>query len=421
MINLLDIKKISLNGFGILFLGLVGLLINLILTKYYTLEILATYNQLLAIYFVFSHFSCLGLNLTAQHYLCEDKNKINEIYIIRDLIIIFLCSSVITIILMIGLADLFSKILKNEFIESGIKISSLTVSLFALNKILSSILICRKKLFSLGFTNFFRGLGWLTIFFIFYYYKYINAISLSLILLIGEILLLIFQTTILKKYFVNLLYIFFQNYNFSKIFEIFKFTLITFPANMISEFNSRIDIFLVSILTDLKLVGVYSFASMIIEGVSQIGIVIRNLITANLSKVLKNKNQLELTIIKNKYGYLNFLLTILVSFLFILIIYFNFFELNSIITDYVFLFLILFTGIVLSSIFVPFSSSFILLGFPKINLKIIIMLMFINTSLSIILIPFISIYGAAISSLTMQISFIILIKYYYKKILFLKI
>ena len=37
---------------------------------------------------------------------------------------------------------------------------------------------------------------------------------------------------------------------------------------MISEFNSRIDIFLVSILTDLKLVGVYSFASMIRGSIS---------------------------------------------------------------------------------------------------------------------------------------------------------
>ncbi|MDB0003479.1 polysaccharide biosynthesis C-terminal domain-containing protein [Alphaproteobacteria bacterium] len=421
MINLIDLKKIFLNGFGIFFLGLVGLLINLVITKFYTLEILATYNQLLAIYFVFSHFSCLGLNLTTQHYLCSDINKKNEIYIIRDIIVIFLGSSFVTIILMVGLADLFSKIINNESIIIGIKISSLTVSLFALNKILSSILICKDKLYTLGFTNLFRGLGWLIFFFIFSYYYSVNTLSLSLILLIGEILLALFQLIILKKYFQNFFVISFKNYNLSKIFKILNFTLFTFPASLISEFNSRIDIFLVSIFSDLKLVGIYSFASMIVEGVSQIGVVVRNLITADLSNILRNKNQLKLKLMKKKYGNLNFLFTFIVSFLFICIIYFNIFKLNNYITDHIFIFLILFTGIVLSSIYAPLSSSFVLSGFPKINIKIIIILMMINIILSIILIPIISIYGAALSSLTMQISYIILIKYYYKKILFLKI
>ena len=130
-----------------------------------------------------------------------------------------------------------------------------------------------------------------------------------------------------------------------------------------------------------------------------------------------------LNILKSKYCLINFYITFLSSLILLLIIFtfVNLFNFDKLLIDYLGVHIILLSGIVISSFYMPLSLTFILSGNPNINFYMTLSLMIINIFFSLLLIPIFSIYGAAMSTSLMNLSYIFIIKYFTNKTLKLKI
>lgn len=63
-----------------------------------------------------------------------------------------------------------------------------------------------------------------------------------------------------------------------------RFALRVFPASLIAEANSRVDVLVLGALASDRLVGIYSFASMYAEGLAQLPSVIRNSVNARMAR-----------------------------------------------------------------------------------------------------------------------------------------
>lgn len=67
--------------------------------------------------------------------------------------------------------------------------------------------------------------------------------------------------------------------------EVRRFAWRAFPAGLIAEANSRIDVLLLGMLASDRIVGLYSFAAMYAEGLAQLPSVIRNAVNARVARL----------------------------------------------------------------------------------------------------------------------------------------
>jgi O-antigen/teichoic acid export membrane protein len=194
----------------------------------------------------------------------------------------------------------------------------------------------------------------------------------------------------------------FSKFTNSWIKKHFKFGLKAMFGGALMEINTRVDILIIGIILGYNSVGIYSFASMIAEGYSQLYSVLKGNIDAIFSRDINKKNNLLINKSISVMRRIYIPLIIFVSLLIIILykpIFLNIFQLdeNFIQKSWIVLIIIM-ISMTSVSFLRPFIGLLISLNRPFYFSIIVLVGVLINLILNLILIPKIGINGAAFAT-----------------------
>ena len=197
----------------------------------------------------------------------------------------------------------------------------------------------------------------------------------------------------------------------------------SFVGHFLLDLNTKVDLLLLGYFSSAFIVGIYILASSIVEGISQIPYIFRNLYNPLITRMhfFKSKSLFKRVVDKAViFNYkLFFFVWIISSSVLALILYFLFneYEIYKIFIS----FLILNTGLFFASGYIPFQMIFNQTGHPNIQTIYTTLICFSNIILNIILINSIGLYGAAVATAVTFILQFLYLKVLVKRILNLKI
>lgn len=391
----------NLGSFG--FIALAGLLVNFLIIYFKGYDELGLFNQVYAIYIVLSQICVFGIHLAVQAFIPKDQNEnVQNLILSNSIFIVILVN-----ILLISIFYLISINIKQFPLGKDVQNSLLFVFpallFFSINKVILQFLNGKQLMKSFAIFNSLRYLCMLLLIFVLLKLSY-NSI---LVFLIGEFLLTFFLFVYVFKFFV------FEIHK-NLIKKILSFGKNVFWGNLFLDINSRIDVIILGVFLSNELVGVYSFVVIFYEGMLQILIVVRNNVNPIITKLYFNKSKAQLKRFINttkkltykRYSILAILMLIIFP-LFLLVIQENkyFWEMNI-------LFGILMLSNILSAGYQPFFNYFNQIGQAKNQSVFYVVLFLSNLLINFILIPFFSIYGAAIGILFSNLIIILILHKY---------
>jgi O-antigen/teichoic acid export membrane protein len=413
----LSVKKKStffdllFNYISLLIGGVSGIFINIYISYYYGPKGLGVFNQIYAFYVILSQFSAGGIHLSALKHVAAWQGSSAHLSRIAWSA---LCLSLPISGLFVFLCYMASFFLPNSQVSQGLRYASLGLVFFSCNKIM---LFTLNALQEMRLLSFWQGVRFiLMILFVFILIHFENTIAvLGLIFTFSEsVLFLGLLLTNLYK-----LPQFHRGLNCHWMKAHFFFGLRGFCNGLLLEINTRVDILLLGIFTNDMIVGLYSFASMLIEGILGLLVVVRNQINPLLAKLLKEKNTVEIKNIFKKisvYMYLfSFLIFIIAmpcyDFVFSFLLHLNSFSESR------YFFLILLSGVCIYSAYFPFDNMLMLAGYPEKQSLLAFFATATNITLNLCFMPLAGAYGAALATSLAMILTLLYLKIMIKKCL----
>ena len=401
----------NLISFGLL--GISGIILNILIGRFYGPDALGIFNQVFALYIFLSQFAVFGLHFSVLKYVSEhhkDRQKCNTI-ITASLIIAF-----ITATIFVALSYLCSGVIGFIFNSQGLARGWLWAIpglwCFAINKVLMAVVnaFMHMKAFAfaqasryilmVGSLAFCTAIG-------------VDGEILSVIISSAEFLLLIF----LSLYTLRL----YNPVSPRRISEWIKkhiaFGIKSFLSGTMIELNSRVDVIMLGIFVSDAKVGIYSMASLLVEGFAQLAVVLRNNLNPLLTRYIASNQIAELKQVVAKILKVFYpamfgvcIVTILCYPIFIELIVNNH-EFTAGYQAFIFLSI----GLVLCSGYLPFNMILIQAGFPGLHTIYMALILATNTILNLSLIPPLGINGAALATGTSFVLSIIYLKLLVKK------
>lgn len=391
------------NALSFLFIALAGLAINIIIIKRYDSYALGVFNQLYALYILFSQISTGGFHLAIQYYVplaIKNKEEVHKILI--SSIILCLASSIVVLLLVFIFVDIPGQILQSEDVRKGYPWLMWGLLFFSLNKIIIS---------------YFNGLRKMKIF------AFLQALRFLFILLFMGIIILLNKNTFMLASSLAFAELFlficcvvfllvFEKVKYSTIYDktwiqrIFNFGKHALTGNFLLDVNTKVDVFILGLFLKDNLVGIYSFASTFFEGLSQLPVLLRNNINPILTRLHSKSNKLltQTILYKSKRAFYKLQIPIfiiaLAGFYFILLI----FQINENRMAYFGVFSILTLGLIVSAGYQPFLMLFNQFGKPRIQTYFIFSIFISNVVFNLLLVPYFGIFGAALGT---TLSFIV--------------
>lgn len=393
----------------------IGVLLNILINVYYDEEALGVFNQSYAIYIFLSQLAVGGVHLSIQYFI--PKYSTNKKHI-SDLLITAVIAAILTSTIVVLLAYMFIPIIGEYFLKSQNVEKSLYYTLwgllfFSINKIILSLHngLRNMKIFAvfqlLRFVLFLISLVYLI------YFEY-PVYYLSSILPVGEFLLFSIMLFSILKYLYQVRY----SNRLKRIFKVqFQHGNKVLLGNFLLDLNTKVDVLILGFFLDDSKVGIYSFASTIFEGFTQISVLLRNNLNPIITKTFNSTNNIKLfqKIIKRNmrdFSKIIFILGIL-SIIFFPVIPILF-QLNNIFEMSV-LYFILCAGFMIAGGYNILLMIFNQIGYPELQTKYIFLLFISNAILNLVLIPILGLYGSALGTSLSYIFQIFLIKYFFNK------
>lgn len=399
-------------------LSISGLLINILIGRFYGASILGYFNQVYAIYILGSQIAVGSVHLSLQKMIAA-SNKQKEInQIISSGLFLVLCFALVISVAMYFTRFFWSRLLGSSGIASGIAYITPGLLIFAINKSFLGILNGLRLMKAFAFFQSIRYILMLS-FLIYGIHFQWSAVKLPLIFSLSEGVLFAILFIYTFKYF-----------NFclpSKwggwLCKILSFSYKSLGGNILADVNTRVDILILGYFLSDQKVGVYSFAAILAEGFTQILVVLKNNINPVLAKLssraeVVQTKKIVMRGIKLTYKYAVLLGIIsIVVYPLILQIFFK----GSDFTQSWPIFIILMTGILLSSGYQPFQMLLAQAGFPQLYTLLIAIVFVINVILNLAFIPLWGIYGSAIATALSFIASVVALKILTKKAIKIKI
>lgn len=406
----------SLGSFAVL--GMSGVLLNIIIGLFYSPEALGVFNQVFAIYIVFSQLGIMGLHNSLQKHVTENLSlglKLEGI-ISSALAIIFITASISTIFYFFSGA-LAAQILQSPAVQSGMKYSALGLLFFCFNKSFLNLLNAASQisLFSIG--NMIRSVSLIGSIII----LSLNGVrpeELCWSLTISEGVVSLYCLISLIKIKTPLL----RQVSIHWIKVHFDYGLRSILSGFLVEFNTRVDILILGIYLSDSQVGIYSFAALIAEGVAQLPTAFRANYNPQITSLWAHKKKQELLELINKAIRKTRLYLALPIGLSIVIFPFVPTILN-LPADYQqgwLSYAILVSGILFSSGHLVIFNLFLLTGFPGLHSFILLIICSTNAVMNWLLIPHLGLEGAALGTAISSVGIVFIFKFYISKILHTK-
>ncbi len=367
--------------------------------------LLGKFNKIYAFYIVLSQFFLFSLNdnLVRNTPIINSEKK-NSYFsaVIFTLIIILLLQFFFFLIIRLSLNEYLIK--KN--LLDVLNILNITLPFFIINKVFFGYLNGLKKMQTYFFLNTLRPILILVSLICFYFSGSLSKF-IGYSFFTSEIIILLTNIIIfwLSKPIIDFVI------NKKEILKIFKFCLLSWPHSFLSYSYIRIDILCLSFFASDEKIGIYSFAAMLIEGMYQLGTVMRDKANPLISDKIK-KNTFKINLF-----FKSIIINLISIFIIFLTIYFlifpimnNFFQIKEISL----IFLVLFTGLFFYSSMIIFENIFLMSNNPILQSLFVIFINTINLIMNLILIDKFSIYGAAYATCITFIVMTIILGFYVK-------
>lgn len=381
----------NLLSFGIL--GISGIVLNIIIGRFYGAGTLGVFNQVFALYIFFSQLAVFGIHLSVLKHIAEfseDRAKCNSI--ITAAIIITVPIAGLTTIIGFLLSNWMGEVLQSPDVAKGWLYVLPGLLFFSLNKILMAVLNGFRHM--KAFASIQAG-------------RYVLIVGI----LVGCVLMKLpsFALPVIFSgaEIILLLFLFIYTLRFYSPVSVTKcsswawehicFGAKGFLSGTVSQLNTRIDVLMLGYFLSDQIVGIYSMASMIVEGFIQLTVVLRNNLNPLLTKFIVQQRMTELRNVIRRGVRLSYLvmgglgIVLIMAYPFLVSVLFH----DGIFLEAWEVLIILMIGFVLYSGYLPFNMIMVQAGYPGLHTLFRTAIVISNIILNALMIPSYGINGAA--------------------------
>ena len=381
----------SLMSFGVLAVS--GLLFNILLARLYGPGAVGIFNQVYSIYIVLAMIASFGIQLSSLHYVSRNINDTDLLrQIITSALALAAIISVVVVVISLLVAPLVSQVFSSNEVGSAYLWILPGVIFFAANKVLLNSI---NGLFKIRELSIFQSLRFILAILLLSIIVYFDLpVSVTPGCLAGAELILFILLTFYLRHYLGLLK--------PEHFKIWRRRHLRFGVKsvfggVVSEANTRVDIIMLGILMSDRIVGIYSIAALVIEGIAKLVDVLRYPINPHLSREIASGRIDKLCRAIRK--------GVLISYGFVLFIgiiglaTYNFLP-NFIIKNPEFSkswtpFVILTVGLIIGGGYRPFNLLLSQAGYPGFQTILRLAVLVSNIVLNVILIQIFGLNGAA--------------------------
>ncbi|GIV26461.1 MAG: hypothetical protein KatS3mg027_0275 [Bacteroidia bacterium] len=402
-------KDILIN---LLFYGgmvVLGVLWNVVIIQFYDESVLGVFNQAYAVYIFLSQIAVGGVHLALQHQIpkyATDKKIVK--HLTTSSLILSSATSIMTIVLSYLLVPVVVIILNSKEVGKALNFMLWGLFFFSANKIFLSVWNGLRQMF------FFSLFQFLRIFFIFTIILLFGILKID-----GEYLA---SSMSFSEFIIFLMAAYIQRDRIQlkinrRIRALIRmqnnFGVKAMVGNVLLDLNTKIDVLSLGVFLEDKVVGIYSFASTIFEGFSQLAVLFRSNVNPIITKVyFKRNSQLFKRVMNRSLGSLHKIMFLLGIASAVFFPVFSYFSGMKYVLETTIVYVILCLGFVITGRYQILLMIFNQLGNPKLQTLLIVAGSLTNLIFNFLMIPFIGIYGAALGTFLSFVVQSIFIRHY---------
>lgn len=399
-------------------MSLVGILLNVIITNSYGSAGLGVFNQVYALYLFLSQLAVGGVHLSVLKYVAQYEAKQDERRVIfTSGLLLTGVIALLVVLLIYPLSGPIGDLFKSPAISTGVIAMLPGLFFFSLNKVFLALANARRQMKTFA---------------IFQAVRYIFML-LSLVILIatgasGDSLPALFTWAELGLFALLFLFFFKEvRIRFDKeqrkwYKEHWNFGLKAMGGNLMLNTFNKIDILILGLFVGDAAVGIYSFASMLVEGFNQLAVVVRNIINPVITTTFYQGGVEALQQLTRKVRRFSSLILMPLGLIVVggFSVLFFFLEKDFVLQAWL-VFAILMAGAISCQGYQPLSMILNQTGFPGRQTMLIAAIYFTAVILNFILAPMFGLYGTAFATAITYASQIIYIKLFTEKTIKAKI
>lgn len=383
----------NMGSLGVLSFG--GLLVNIIVLRFRGAEALGIFNQVYAIYVVASQIGVGGLQFSTLKHVSHNQNDLPRCADITGaaLILILLISGIVCVIGYF-LYDFAGVLLKSAAVSQGIFFILPGLLFFSLNKVLIMVL---------------NGLRHMRSYAVFKSVRYI-LLPLSVIAIIAfglpdaSLTLSLTLTEIILFaglfFYINWrLFVLKLSAGMRPWFrEHAMFGLKGVLGGVLVELDTRVDVLMLGYFSNDTIVGIYSFAAMLAEGIGQIPLILRQNVDPIIGRYFAKGDVTKISQFARKLRitFYPFMALVGIAASLCYPILFMLSSSGENLTQSWTVFTVIMVGIVINAGYRPFLGIMMQGGRPEVNTYFVGILLISNVIMNAFFIPLLGIYGAAV-------------------------
>ncbi len=383
------------NFASLAFLGISGIGLNVLISDVYGAAALGVFNQVWTVYIFFSQLAVGGIDLSALKEVSEHRES-------RGRVLDIALGALVPTLVLGGAATLLFVLTRGTFagmfespgVATGMAMAAPGLFCFALNKVLFAILNGLQRMRAFAILQSCRFVGLLVGFFVAQALG-LAAEEIAFVLTFSEGVTFLGLAFEVGRHLAWRRGAAWTGWSGRHL----AYGVRSFLSGALLELNSRVDILMLGIFHGDAVVGVYSFAAMLAEGVFQLLVKLQNNYNPILAQHIATKRLEELRPIVRRGKRVAWLLMLAVSVvavlaypLFLLILDDPEFAAGRI------SFAILLAGIVLSAGYMPFQQTLLMAGHPALHTFLMALVVGTNVVGNALLIPSYAGPGAAIAT-----------------------
>ena len=303
-----DAVLLASNSLSLAILAFSGIAINVLLARRFGADVVGQFNQLTALHLVAAQLAAFGIHLSCLHYLSTQivGSQSWAVGSRAALGAVFVVGCIVAGALSSG-AGLIESLLGSPGLAEGIYWLAPAVALFGINKVLQAICNASDRLHALAFLQALRPIAWLIGMAVAVHVGSVGPAGFGKVLLVGELAAMLSGVVALSSVWHGPLS---TNYS-GWLLRHFQFGIRAMPSHLITDLNARIDILILAFFSNDVIVGIYSFVAVLAEGVFQIGVLIRTVISRRLVGVLVSHDHSALRSLRRQSSRWSLILTLI--------------------------------------------------------------------------------------------------------------
>lgn len=268
-------KELIWNYISLVFMAISGLIMNIIIAFFYGSNVLGVFSETYAWYMILSQLSVWGIHMAIVKFVPEKDGEIEK----NSLLKTGLFLTILTSLTITGISEIVLLFLGDTAWGKSMQIAFTGMILLSVNKVLLNYLNAISQMIPYAFFSSLR-----------YVCLGVIILLVSLFGLRYEYLAIVFPLTEIIVFAAMLVFFLFRvpmpgKFESHSMGKIFFFGTKILPSYMVLEMNTKVDVVCLGMLvSDVSLIGKYSFAIFFTEGFYMLYITVRKLINPGIAK-----------------------------------------------------------------------------------------------------------------------------------------